>query len=498
MQMGVSFRAEAQQAQKLVRKAPLKSDEKSSVNDMSFGQANTSVYSLSPQKVVEKILADGNRVKQAELQAAISGLSFEKALGDFDWQLSGGLNFNYDGTQVSSQTNLNDRTTTFVGGLSKKFQTGTQVGLEYTSLIQNSALSSYSQTLRKPDSAQDILSATIRQPLLQNAFGFADRLKLEIGKISASGARWERDEGLETVVLQAMQLYWNAYIAQEQLRSNISAREKYLQLVSSLRRKAGFNLSQPGELSRVEAELQNAESRVKSSSTVYLSAIDELFTTLKLGIPSEVKFDIPEEIPALPKIEKVDIKTLRSMRLFEMKKQVAEQSRDAVFSGSRPALDLVAKAKSVGSEEFPVDARAEMFSGSKPNYYVGLEFRTSIDSSALRASRAEAEFRYRLEALASEIGAEQIELQIRSNDNNVTSQFAVATSAVSAVGFRDRVVREMESSYRQGRTPLIELIRAYNEMFVAQLDRARAVGSYHIVLNQLAATVDQLIRDPAR
>ena len=58
---------------------------------------------------------------------------------------------------------------------------------------------------------------------------------------------------------------------------------------------------------------------------------------------------------------------------------------------------------------------------------------------------------------------------------------------------REKVVRELEGAYRQGRQPLVELIRSYNDLFAAQLDRARAVGQYHISLNQLAAARDELV-----
>jgi outer membrane protein TolC len=136
-----------------------------------------------------------------------------------------------------------------------------------------------------------------------------------------------------------------------------------------------------------------------------------------------------------------------------------------------------------------------MLSGTGPTYYVGLEFKVAIDSSATKYTKSDAMYKYQLAELAKEKALDAAQNSVRDLKAQVTSQFAVATSWVSAVGFRERVVREMEASYRQGRSPLIELIRAYNDLFSAQLERARAVGQYHIYLNQLAAALDELIVD---
>jgi outer membrane protein TolC len=444
--------------------------------------------------VVDRVLKEGTSARSAELQSQLANFNLESALGTYDIQWTAQTGYEQNEAQnISATANPMDRTFTFGTVLSKKLATGTTVSLGFDHLYQESTLSAYASTTRKPTVGSDVLTLTIRQALLSNAFGRADRLQVEVAEANVSSAKESLRENLEGVILNGLTLFWNAYVAQEQFKQNLAAREKYDQLVKNVRRKAGFNLSTPGELPRLEAELNNTEARVKTSSAAYLSAVDGLLTAMKWPSHEQVDFEVPAGLPPVPQLKERSIDDLRLVKVATVNVQSAERNLSSIRNQGLPKLDLVARGKTTGVDEERDRALAEMTGGRYPTYYVGIEFSTALDSSLRRGLEGAANVQLESARVALSSQRDILRDQIRSLERSVVADHENAKMASDTVEFREKVVRELEVSYRQGRQPLVELIRAYNDLFSAQLDRARAIGQYHISLNQLAAARDELI-----
>ena len=445
---------------------------------------------LSPQKVVDLVLSQGLQAKQISLTAQRSYKEWELARGVFDPSLKITPGYEYSEAEnlAGSASPVSRLYTTNVTA-AKQFSTGTNLSLAFDHNQQNDTPNPNS-TSRQPVAALNSLTGTIRQSLWSNAFGYADRLAVEIGAEKIWVAEQTREENLEQLLLDSMTAYWNAYSAAEQLKASLAAREKYQQLVSNVRKKAGYNLSTPGELPRLEAELAGAESRVKLNSAAYLNSIESLFTVLQWTMPEEVEFDVSETLPPLPKLEAKKPDGLRAMRLAERQLQLADMILGQVRAITKPKFDLIAKAKTTGVDTGPEGARAEMLAGTHPGYYIGFEFETSLDSSKSRGSLTDAALAKSQAEIDLRLKRDQLSEQMQTLERLMTARYAAAQLAEQTVQWRARVVREVEGSYRQGRQPLVELIRANNELFSAQYDLAKAVGDYHIALNQLAAARD--------
>lgn len=449
---------------------------------------------LSPQQVVDLALQKGRRARSAELLAQRSYLGLETARSVYDLSLTS--NFGYEIDQAESLTgfsNPKDRTTTFTTELSKKIATGTTLSLAYDHTRQNSVLSPFTAQTRNPNATQNILSAGVRQHLLRNYFGFGDRLAVEVAETNVRVALESREEDLEEILLDAMTLYWDAFVAQQQLKENMSARDKYQQLVKNTRRKSSLSLSTPGELPRLEAEYDVAEARVKASASAYLNAVERLLTAIQMPEVDDIDFDIPAELPPVPQLVGKDLESLRSVRIARSSFENAERDLRAVRANGLPRLDLVASARSTGVDPDGDAATAEMVAGNKPTYFIGLEFSTPLDSSLVRGGIADRKVAVEQGRVALDLARDASRDALRAAERTVISDYAVAKANIEAVEGRARVVRELETSYRQGRQPLVELIRAYNELFSAQLEKARAIGAYHVSLNRLAAARDELV-----
>lgn len=455
---------------------------------------------LSPQDVVDLALKQSLNVKKSELTAQQSEASAEVVRGAYDLILKIAPKYEYTEAQsMTGTSNPIDRTWTLSSSLNKALSSGTALTLQYDRTTQESTLSSFSSSLRRPTAAMDVLTFTIRQALWRNIFGQADRATLESADASTLSARMAREETLEDVILKTLSLYWNAFVAETQLRENTAARQKYEELVKAVRRKAGFNLSSPGELPRLEAEFEASDSRVKQSSRSYLAAMDELRTALQMTSKDSVTFKVqvlePADLPAIPKLASVDVTALRPYRIAQIKTQIADRDRTVAQSSSRPKLDLVATAKSTGVDDTSDLALSEMASGSKPTYSLGLELEWPLDSATFRGKKAVAEVAYQSSALDLKLAEDTLRDGLSNAERAANANHETALSTIEIVNKRTRVVRELEASYRQGRTPLVELIRAYNDLFAAQQERAKAIGDYQVALNQWAAYRDELVKN---
>lgn len=458
---------------------------------------------LSPQDVVDIAIRQSPDVKISELRAQQAEGAAEIRRGLYDLVLK--VNPTYEYTEALTLTgtgNPSDKTLTVFASLSKRLSTGTTVTVDYNGISQESVLSTFTSNLRRPNAALNAVTLSIRQALWNNILGESDRAVLDSVDATVFAAKLQREEALEEAILDSLNLFWNAYVAEIQLKENTAARQKYEELVKAVRRKAGYNLSTPGELPRLEAEFEGADKNVKISSAQYLASLDNLRTNLQLDPKAAITFKMQateaSEIPAVPRMATVDIAKLRPVVISKVNFENAERNKKSQNSLSRPRLDLVAKARSTGVDETSDMAFSKMTSASKPTYAVGVELEWPLDSSLFRGTRAEAEALYQISQIDFKLSQDRIRDSIANAERTAVAYRDNALSSIEIVSKRARVVKELETAYRQGRTPLVELIRAFNDLFSSQQERARAVGNYMIALNSWAAVRDELLKNGDR
>ncbi len=452
------------------------------------------VLKLTPQSVVDLALKQGLDVKNTELTAQLSYFNLSQALGAYDFNIDIEPGYTYNAAENLTLSNdLIDKTFNLNIILSKRFITGTALSVQYINTRQSATFNSFQTTTRFPTSNLNTLQLGLRQNLLNNSFGYSERLATEAYREAVDSALENREESLQTTLLNVMTLYWSAYIAEQKFQENLSAREKYAQLVRNVRRKAGFNLSAPGELPRLEAEQEATESRVKASSSDYLNAVQSLLTELRLETKEQIILDVPAELPPVPQLASKSTDDLRVVHINKTNLDIADKTLSSVRSKTLPTLDLIATAATTGVDQDNSQSISEMAGTTKPTYYVGVQFTTPIASLAYRGQIADATVRKMIAENNYFLAEDNAKRLLDSTARQVLAQYSVASLAGEVVDRRERVVRELEIAYRQGRQPLVELIRAYNDLFSAQLDRATAIGQYHIGLNQLAAARDELV-----
>lgn len=456
---------------------------------------------LTQKDVAELVLKQGLKTKEVNLKYQQFRLTPALALSAYDWVLNAETGFEYDKSAglLSNSTPVEakyERYRTTVG-LKKPFTTGTTLGIELSRLSQQVEFDSVVTNPPPGEQTLDSAGLLLEQALLGNFFGVADRGTVNSAELTYQAESINRANELEEVVLEAIRQFWNTYVAQENFKESVASRDRYKKLVDAVKRKTSLGYSNPGDLPQVQAEFETREQKVKTSSTEYLNNLENLVTLLSLEPGTEVRFQIPGNIPAVPKLPLKKVEELRTVRSQKLKVEAAQESLTAAESLSYPTLNFVGRVYTTGVDENANDAYSDVVSGTRPKYYMGLRFQYNFGSDIQNEQIINKKLSKDLESTRLSrqlLEAEDQELQAQ---RKVQSTYAVVLSAEKQKGYREKASQELNRSYNQGRTDISILITAMNNYFDSEVQYMRAMGDYAIALNEWAASRDELIPDDA-
>lgn len=454
---------------------------------------------LSQKTVAELVLKQGPKTQEVNLKYQQFRLSPATALSAYDWKLLAESGFEYDKSAslltTSTQTYPKyERYKTSVN-LQKPFTTGTLLGLELSRLSQKADFDGFISNPPPSQQTLDTAGLTLEQSLLGNFFGVADRGTVNSAELTYQANNVARANELEDVVLQAIRQFWNTYVSQENFKESVNSRDRYKKLVDAVRRKTSLGYSNPGDLPQVQAEFETREQKVKTTSTEYLANLENLLTLLNLEPGTEIKFDVPKNIPPVPKLVDKKVEELREVRSQKLKVEAAKESLSAAESLSYPTLNFVGKIYTSGVDESPENSYSEWASGTRPKYYAGLKFQYNFGSDIQNETIINRKLTKDLEE--TRLHRQLLESQDREfqAQRKVHSTYAVALSMEKQKGFREKASQELNRAYTQGRTDISVLITALNNFFDSEVQYSRAIGDYAIALNEWAAARDELIPD---
>jgi outer membrane protein TolC len=452
---------------------------------------------LTPKDVAELILKQSFRAEEINLESQTARLKLAEANRSFGFLLKADSGFTSSKFQSSTNTGLlkTDSYSTNLS-LSKPFYTGTTVDLTLNRLSDRPSFSAGATTVYA-DSTKDIVGISVKQNLVKNFFGMSNRAQLRSAEATFESSQIDRVSQLQDLVLEAVRLYWSAYVAQETFQEAINSRDRYVKLVGTIKKKSGYGYTNPGELSQAQAELELKERTVKSQSVTYLTALDNFLTLLKLPKGSDIKFSVPLDIPTPPTLNTVKIEELRPLKAKKLDLEAKEELTTVAKSNTYPDISLVGKVSQQGLDENPNEAYNEMTAGTHPQYYVGI----SIEHSFGSGYSSENALNAKLQRDLSRSVLERARLELADKENffirNIQATYAISLSARNERTLREKVTQELNRSYTQGRTSISVLIDSLNKSFESQIQFTRAVGDYQIALNEWAAFKDELIPDQA-
>jgi len=457
--------------------------------------ATTDTLKISPQFVVQRVLADGRDAKNLEFEEKKLLFPLSQVLAMYDWQFAGKVRYEMDRAQViSGNGNSQDKTTLWNASLNKKIPTGTTFSLGYTRNLQSSIYRANSTNTRSPYIVLDQADFSVSQDLLSNFFGIVDRRAEKVARQNIYKAALEKRESQESLVLSALQLFWDTYVAKETLRENINARNKYESVVKELEQKTRHGFSNPGDMAKARAEFETQKINVKNAAFSYVNFMDKLLTMMLLPLDQQVEFDVPVEVPDLPPLDAKEMANLRKIQAAELTAENAAIEKKAADYGALPEIKLIGSLGYTGLEPQSSQAFAGLTSGTHPIYAIELNVNYRFFSEKVSGEKQQATVLYD-QAFNNLLKAKEDEkVNMTGAIEKLQASYAVAKSSILSVKFWEQAIQEQEKSYRQGRLELSQLFQDYSSYFRAQSSRTKAIGDYHIALNQFAATKDMLVQ----
>jgi outer membrane protein TolC len=458
---------------------------------------------LTPQKVAEIVLQQSPKAKETRWTFQLNDLAPIEVASRFDWLT--GLETGFTDSKLESLSStgvLKDQQYLTKYLLQRNFITGTKLEFSYSRTSVKTELAANSTRSTPPNQTQDLLGLKLEQNLLRNFFGSADRAELLAAQKNAKAAKLTEFDSLQSLVLEALALFWQAYIAQENFKETVAARDRYEQLVTVVKRKASLGYANPGELPQVQAEYENRVQAVKLESLDYLEALDKLVTLLNLPSGTEVDFSVSDKIPAPPDFagkegatKKVDVENLRSLRALREKIAALNSSIRASVSRGYPDLSLIGRYSTAGVNESAQDSFNEMTSGIQPEYYIGLRFAFTFGSGSTTAEVRHKTLQKQIEESKLSRGLLERRDLIMQSERKVLATYGVALSTKRQKELREKAAQEIQKSYNQGRVDISILIDSLNKFFASGVSHTRAIGDYQLALNQWNAAKDEMINE---
>lgn len=460
---------------------------------------------LSPKDVAELVLKQGPATDQVNNSYLTTRFAPAESLLPYDWKAT--FESGYENDQLESIDRANLLGTTYKSyvttlALEKAFTTGSKFMVNYSQRSRDAEYSVMAPpaedgagTNQIPKAGEGLLGVTLEQSLLKNAFGRADRATVRAAQKTFAAAGVQRLDNLENVVLSALSQFWNTYVAEETFREAIASRERFKNLVAQVRRKNSVGYANPGELAQAQADYEAQEQSVKTASITYLASMDVLLTNLNLPAGSEIEFVVAQNVPPVPKLPKVNVEELRSIRNGKLELEAAQDSLTAAQSKRYPEVALVGRYYTSGYDENVDGAFSRLSSTKHPKYYIGgklsYNFGSDYQSEDILNKKAQRDLKQTALALQT---ANSLNALVQE-ERNVESSYAILQSAFRQKEYREKAVQELTRTYSQGRTDVKVLIDAINNQFDTKVKLARALGDYQIALNKWAASRDELIPD---
>jgi outer membrane protein TolC len=450
---------------------------------------------LSQKDVAERILRDGRRTREINLQYQQTRLTLATSLQPYDWHLLAETGYKTDqsvGLTQSAFDKKENKTTSF--SLGKLLPTGTNVTIGYNrNSFQGETNALYTPAAGLTLGTADYAYLLVNQDIWANFFGKANRAAIDAAELNYKAVTLLRTKDLENLVMSTIRLYWTTYVSERNFNEKIVSRDRSRKLVDAVRRKSGFGYANPGEFAQAQADYEARAQDVKTASNVYLANLDQLNTALGLPSNCEVKFQVSDVIPPVPKLPEKPVESLRTLRSEQLRSQALVRSYEAAKSLDAPTLQLVGQAYTYGADRDANGAFSDLSSGAHPAYYAGVKFEYYFGSNIYGERRLAGRFAKEAEdVLLSRVTQESQNVQVEA-ERNVQVAYAGVLSAIEQKKYREKALSEMNRSFNQGRTEISIYIDAMNKLSDAEIKYSQSIGDYQTALNEWASVRDELI-----
>lgn len=425
-----------------------------------------------------------------------------RALGDFDYQVSGSLTREHSETPSSSSLDgvtsvVRSDSTLFKPTLTKKTRFGTELSLPYSYTISESN-SSYN---RLPIGHSTSGAIKIVQPILKSfAKGYFER-NIYRAEQDLNSARAKHGEKLDDTALKAAELFLDALRDKETLRVQkiiyenaknadefVDAKRKVgkASLIEALESEAAYSKSQDSLLNAQatsESKVEELGAHVFGKLPVALKINPELGTLLD-----------PPQKTNLPELTTLAVKLRPEVIAQKAATRKAEIELSAAATDLKPTVNLEGSYTHKGLAENFYASQDQINKGTYPSWSVGVKVERPLMRYASRSAIISKQLLLEQQKIKQAQLERDIDMEIKKSarDTNVNWERLQALSK-SAEAQKQRLQAQTEK-FKSGQVSVADLNKARADAETAEVDEIKARFALARSRLKLAASTGQLLQ----
>lgn len=431
---------------------------------------------------------------------------YTKALGNFDFQLSGTVT--RDHNKTPSASSLDGVTSAVVTDnfslkptLTKKTALGTEISVPYSYVktVSNSS----NATL--PESHNTSLSLKLTQPLLRAySKGYFSR-DLAKAELEIEAAKQKYGQQLLDVCDKTLGLYLDTLRDNESLK--VKEKSVHLSQETYDLAKMKHDLGKASLVDLLEAEGVLLKSKESLLST--RTALDGKFLELQLAVfaNSATKIEITEDLTAdlvrppdnlsEESLIQEALKTRPELRANEIALREARMDVRSAETDQLPVLNFEGSVTYKGVADKYSASQEQINKGRFSSYSTGLKLEQPIMGYAAKGEMTLKSLRLQQEELRISQAKRNVELNVRKDLRNYTTTWERIETLQKMVLSEQQRFEGQTLRYRQGKISIFDLTRSQQDLENAELESIKAKIAYKKARLDLAVSVGRLFKDYA-
>lgn len=287
-------------------------------------------------------------------------------------------------SQNSPQTALLDeKVITDEFGIRNKLPTGADFSVSYRkSGRQNNLIGQYSSSLADVERS-DLLSLTLKQPLLKNAGRSVTETDRQLADLEYQIALQQLTQQALKISIEGLNLYWQLYKAQETLKLRKTATATTEALMKDTQDRIAAGKTPASAVLELQSALLNREAEWLRSQQTLSEAQSKIATTVNLlwrgaslleswgtapRLVNDTARTMPTGTPALQEL----LAQWSPYQIAQLRQQQAQARQALAQNQTLPTVDLVMNYSGTGLSRNVTDARILAGKFTYPDWYVGV------------------------------------------------------------------------------------------------------------------------------
>lgn len=335
----------------------------------------------------------------------------------------------------------------------------------------------------------------LKQPLIQNAFGFIDRSEVKIVKLDVSRFNEAVLDRIEETIFQTRNAYWD-YVKEIRLfQVSEEAYRAAKNFYDIIREQSESGLSEPPDVFGAEA---NVRERIQDLLETHLKA-KLAMNRLKFTL-SHLEDIAPSEELAFKEIEIsfTDMMDQAMKHRRDYKQKLIEiQSRGLEVKVNRmkllPKADFLGTFGSNALDQSLEDAQGEIFGAHHEKMFLGFELTHPLESREARAKTRRSDLDLKKSKLELSQLVQKIQFEIEDIYKELTIQKDIVAEAIKIEALQSEKLKAEVKQFRVGRSSSKTMIDYQEDLIGAEEGKIEALVAYEKLKDKMLRAENRLL-----